>query len=57
MNNILRGEGTQVDQLTITLLWNADDDLDLSFVCDDTVEVNWNYRDVENQCQGIYDVE
>ena len=48
MNNILRGEGTQVDQLTITLLWNADDDLDLSFVCDDTVEVNWSYREIEN---------
>ena len=57
LNNILRNEGTYVDALTITLLWNADDDLDLAFICDDGETIDWGNKEGNNACGAIYDVE
>ena len=35
-------EGTEIHALSITLLWNADEDLDVTFYCDDGVTLNWD---------------
>ena len=57
LESILLSEGSGVDQLTITLLWNTDDDLDVSFTCDDGQILNWNNMDGPNECGAVYDVE
>ena len=46
-----------MDSLSITLLWNSDEDLDLSFNCEDGVTIDWSYREATNDCGGVYDVE
>ena len=43
--------------MVITLLWNADDDLDLAFTCiDDNVKIDWSNAKGENICGAVYDV-
>jgi len=50
--------GIQIDTLTITLLWNAEADLDVSFTCDDDgVTIDWTNMDGNNTCGAILDVD
>ena len=58
INKILKNAGSHADHLTITLLWNTDDDLDLGFDCiDDGKTINWGNKDGPNDCEATYDVE
>ena len=43
LDYILRELGTEIDQMTVTLLWNAEEDLDLTFNCDDGTTIDWNH--------------
>ena len=47
---ILMGEGTYPHALTITLLWNAEEDLDITFTCNDGVTLDWNNKAGDNSC-------
>ena len=49
--------GSAPDKLTVTLLWDAEEDLDLAFVCQDGVKINWDNSKGENGCAAVYDVE
>ena len=57
VDEILKQEGTYVDAFTITLLWNADDDLDLAFDCHDGKTIDWGNKEGTNSCRARYDVE
>ena len=57
MDEILRSEGTEVSSLTVTLLWNAEENLDLTFVCDEQTTINSSNKGGKNDCRAKLDIE
>ena len=57
INEILLAEGTEITALTISLFWNADEDLDLTFYCDDGTVIDWNNKNGGNACGAELDVD
>lgn len=57
LQSILSAEGTSVNELTITLFWNADEDLDVTFQCVDGVTIDWSNREPDNTCGARQDVD
>ena len=50
INEILNGEDTEMSTLSITLFWNADEDLDLTFICDQYNTIDWDNAHGHNDC-------
>jgi len=57
INEILNDNEYQVDTLTITLLWNAEEDLNLSFNCDDETTIDINNEASDNTCEATFDLD
>ena len=57
MKQIIEASGSETDKLVISLLWNAEEDLDLAFTCEDDVRIDWSNSKGENECGAVYDVE
>ena len=57
ISQILTTEGTQMYPLSITLLWNAEEDLDLTFTCDDGITLDWDNPKISNQCGAKIDIQ
>lgn len=56
MAGILDGIGATGAQLTVTLLWDAEVDLDLHFSCDDGTEIFYGNL-VADECLGTLDAD
>ena len=52
IDQILNFYNTQVQSLTITLFWNAQEDIDLSFECYDGVIINYDNMLEPNMCDA-----
>ena len=50
-------EGTEIHALSITLLWNADEDLDVTFYCDEQTTINSSNKGGKNDCRAKLDIE
>ena len=54
VNKMLKGIGTEMSELSITLLWNAEEDLDLQLTCPDGTSVDYE-TDAANECGAAFD--
>jgi len=53
---MLRAIGTEIKEFSITLIWNAEEDLDLSFTCSDGTVID-NSGGSENECGANFDID